>query len=426
MKRIIICADGTWDTPDQIDTDKQSAAREKHESAGEAPARDTAKPLFKGAIREPSNVVKMARAIKPVASNPAGTQQVVFYNRGVGTGLGLLDKFIGGGFGLGLSRNVLDGYQFLVNNYEEGDEIFLFGFSRGAFTVRSLAGMIQRCGLLAKMDAYYIPEAYEHYTLPVYSDTEIEEMVERVPRWLPAGMRRKRQERLRAQYKETSRVNLQNIELFRQGKGFRRRLLPTRPVTIKFIGAWDTVGALGVPLHGPLARWINRKDTFHNVQLGDRVEHARHALAIDEWREPFEATLWRPAGPLPAGHSLRQVWFAGAHSNVGGGLHADRLEDPARPGKLRSYRLENYAFRWMVEQAAEVGLECDFEHYVRFYEARPECTIRNTLTGIYLLWGKHLRPIGETEFGNEDIHPSVRERMQLGYLPDNLKKYLER
>ena len=160
MKRLIICADGTWDTPDIIDTDKKSASQERLQSP--SPDQEQ-KILYTKPIREPTNVVKMARAIVPTAKD--NTPQVVFYDTGVGTGMGFYEKFIGGGFGVGLSNNILDCYRFLVDNYDEGDDIFLFGFSRGAFTVRSLAGMLHRCGLLTKDDAYYIPEAYEHYLL---------------------------------------------------------------------------------------------------------------------------------------------------------------------------------------------------------------------------------------------------------------------
>ena len=382
MKRLIVCADGTWDTPDHIDTDKESA-RQEHLGA----VAGDQKILYSKPIREPSNVVKMARAIRPSAKD--GTAQVVFYDAGVGTGSGLYDKFIGGGTGAGLSKNVLDGYRFLVNNYDEGDEIFLFGFSRGAFTVRSLAGMLGRCGLLAKSDAYYIPEAYEHYLL----DDSLPE-------------------------------NRAMLAKFRS-KDFRKRNHATREAAIKFIGVWDTVGALGLPLSGPIARRFNRKYEFHDVQLSDKVAFAYQALAIDEWRTPFQATLWDPHGPPKAGQVIEQRWFAGAHSNVGGGLNADRLPDSK--GKLRSYRLENFAFRWMAAKAsaADVGLELD-QRYLRFFNALPTCSIRNTLTGFYKLFGKHLRPIGKTRYGNETIDDSVMQRVKVdaSYRPANLLEHL--
>lgn len=385
MKRLIICADGTWDTPDIIDTDKKSAEQERSQSSAPSPEQEI---LYNKPIREPTNVVKMARAIKPTAKD--NTPQVVYYDTGVGTGLGFYDKFIGGGFGVGLSNNVLDCYRFLVDNYDEGDDIFLFGFSRGAFTVRSLAGMLHRCGLLTKDDAYYIPEAYEHYLLDDHD---------------PA------------------------LPIFREGKGFRKRNHPSRLVGIKFIGVWDTVGALGLPFHGPLARRVNQRYAFHNVQLSSRVEFAYQALAIDEWRYPFQATLWDPSEPPPEYQIIEQRWFAGCHSNVGGSLNADRIPDAL--GKYRSYRLENYAFRWMVKKATAklVGLECNWDYLLHF-NARPECSMRDSLTGFYKLWGKYLRPIGKTKYGNETIDESVMERMELNtnpkYQPPNLMEFLNK
>lgn len=384
MKRLIICADGTWDTPDYIDKDKKSEQQERLQVPSGKPEE---KILYNKPIREPTNVVKMARAIKPTAED--GTVQVVYYDTGVGTGLGLYDKFIGGGFGVGLSYNILDCYRFLADNYDDGDDIFLFGFSRGAFTVRSLTGMLHRCGLLTKDDAYYIPEAYEHYLL---DDGD------------PA------------------------LPIFRNGIGYHKRNKPSRIVPIKFIGVWDTVGALGLPFQGPLSRSINQKYAFHNVQLSDRVQFAYQALAIDEWREPFQATLWDPKTPPSNDQVIEQRWFAGCHSNVGGSLNADRLKDEAT-GMYRSYRLENYAFRWMVKKAtaASVGLDCSWD-YVKFFNARPDCSMRNSLTGFYKLWGKYLRPIGETQYGNETIDESVLERMKFNsaYQPPNLMKFLNR
>ncbi len=384
MKRIIICADGTWDTPDYIDTDKESARLERQRSSSAAQEQQI---IYKKPIREPTNVVKMARAIKPTADD--GTQQVVYYDPGVGTGLGLYDKYIGGGFGAGLSNNILDCYRFLVNNYENGDAIFLFGFSRGAFTVRSLGGMLYRCGLLTKDDAYYIPEAYEHYLLS--SDDP-------------------------------------SLKIFQKGRGFHNRNHPSRQVQIKFIGVWDTVGALGLPFHNKIAERFNQRYAFHDVQLSPFVENAYQALAIDEWRHPFNATLWNPKAPLPAGQKMEQRWFAGCHSNVGGGLNADRIPDK-KTGRLRSYRLENYAFHWMVEKAAspDIGLEFD-QKYLTYFKARPECSVRDTLTGFYKLWGPNLRPIGITKYGNETVDESVLERIRVdaAYRPKNLpEKYFE-
>src|SRR5438552_1915600 len=131
MKRIVICGDGTWNERDQLDKESQK--------------------------RHPTNVTKVARAIRPRGSG--GIDQIVYYHEGVGTSGGL-HKFTGGAFGSGIELNIRQMYRFIVYNYEPNDEIYFFGFSRGAFTVRTLAGFMQKVGLIQKDDDYYVPEIY--------------------------------------------------------------------------------------------------------------------------------------------------------------------------------------------------------------------------------------------------------------------------
>ena len=134
MKRIVLGADGTWNVRDQVDKASNT--------------------------RRPTNVTKVARAVRPRASN--GTDQAVFYHEGVGTAGGL-DRYTGGAFGEGIEANIRELYRFLVYNYEPGDELYFFGFSRGAFTVRTLAGFMNKVGLVQKDDDYYVPELYACY-----------------------------------------------------------------------------------------------------------------------------------------------------------------------------------------------------------------------------------------------------------------------
>ena len=359
MKRLIICADGTWNSPDRRDREKPR----KHRSCCEW-------------IRKPSNVVKMARAILPKASD--GTFQVVFYDPGVGTGWGIVDPVMGGAVGQGLSKNILDGYRFLVHNYDDGDELFFFGFSRGAFTVRSLAGFIQKCGLLPKKNCYWIPEAYEHYRL------------------------------------EDNEENRANIERFHSMNNVRK-------VKIKFIGVWDTVGSLGIPFDGIIGRQLNNQYAFHNVDLGEDVENAYHALAIDERRKPFKPTLWKVKG-VP-GQKVAQVWFAGVHTNVGGGCDPDGLA--------------NCAFQWMLEKAELNGHGLEFDkEYASYFKAHPTSALRDSMSWYYRLLGEYLRPIGEMENGHESVHPSAATRLEAEpppkledggpYKPPNLLAYLNK
>ncbi|HWH09146.1 MAG TPA: DUF2235 domain-containing protein, partial [Candidatus Thermoplasmatota archaeon] len=240
MKRLVVCCDGTWNTADAVVDGKPC----------------------------PTNVVKMARAVLPRDAN--GVPQVVFYDEGIGTG-GLLDRVVGGATGRGLMRNVGDAYRFLVWNFEPGDEVYLFGFSRGAYTARSLAGLVRKCGILRKGQGCRFEEAYDFYRGDVH------------PRD-PAA----------AEFR-------------------RRNSVETR---IRFLGVWDTVGALGVP--GRLRGLTMRRHRFHDVKLSSTVDHAYHAVAIDERRKAFAPALWE-TDPANAGQVVEQAWFPGAHSDVGGG-----------------------------------------------------------------------------------------------------------
>ena len=284
-KRIVVCADGTWNSP--------------YRSDGSSPSL--------------TNVLKMSQAVRPLARD--GRPQPVFYHTGVGTGWGWIDRLLGGGMGLGISKNILDAYLFLVSNYEAGDEIFLFGFSRGAYTVRSLAGLVRNCGILRKQHADLVQTAYEHYR-----GTQGE--------WRPGGDAAT-QFRERFTWREVPR-----------GDGDPRGT----DTGITFVGVWDTVGALGVPggfLRNATQRWYS----FHDTQLSRWVDHAYHALALDECRAAFYPTIWDPKSERLPGQSLEQVWFAGVHSNVGGGY-----PDPG---------LSDVAFDWLASSAEQHGLDLD-------------------------------------------------------------------
>ena len=272
-KRLVICCDGTWNEPDQ--------------SVDGNAADET----------ESTNVLKVVRGLAPVDGGQV--PQVVYYDTGVGT-QGLADKYIGGGLGSGMSENIRQAYRFIANNYHEGDELFLFGFSRGAYTVRSLAGFIGVVGLLKKENLRLLPEAYALYRLP--PDMRAGSMVE--GRLKRVG--------------EPSRI----------------------PTPIQFIGVWDTVGALGAPTP-ILGRLTRKRVSFHNTQLGKEVKHAYHALAVDERRRPFQPDLW--TGAPVEGQTIQQAWFAGVHSNIG--------------GSYRNCGLSSIALAWMAGRAASHGLE---------------------------------------------------------------------
>jgi len=325
VKRLIICSDGTWNKPDQKDR-------------GE---------------RHPSNVTKIARAIKP--ETPQNIAQVVYYQIGIGTGFGL-DKYLGGGTGLGLSNNIIQCYQFLSHNYVPGDEIYLFGFSRGAYTVRSLAGLISKVGLLPKDEIFFMREAYSLY--------------------------RNRNE---------------NADDFKNKH-------KSQDAKIRFIGVWDTVGALGIPV-GFLKGITNKKYQFHDVKLSSNIEHGYHALAVDEKRKAFEPTLWDPEANL--GERVEQRWFIGSHTNVGGGFEKDGLA--------------NIPLHWLKGKAFKLGLEFD-DNFLGYYRPYELDEIRESWTGKIPLIGRVLRKIHFTKNGNEIIDISVNKRIETNpeYKPKNI------
>lgn len=274
-KRIVIACDGTWNRPDQ----------------------------GKGQEVTPTNVVKLALGV--AAQDAQGHEQAVFYERGVGTG-GLVDRLGGGAVGIGLSRNVRSPYAYLAQAYEPGDVLYLFGFSRGAYTARSLAGLINNCGILRPEHVDRVDDAYRLYRATAAST-------------MPSG---------------------------NEARLFRRSYAQEDRTKIHVLGVWDTVGALGVPVPAPvpkaLRKWLTQSWSFHDMRLGSQIEHAVHALAIDERRRPFEPTPMLKQDDAPPEQTLDQVWFAGVHSDVGGSYCDPELAD--------------ITLLWMAGHAAQRGL----------------------------------------------------------------------
>ncbi|MGH3901914.1 MAG: DUF2235 domain-containing protein [Pseudonocardiaceae bacterium] len=356
-KRLVVCCDGTWNTPDQ--------------QRGGKPA--------------PTNVTRVALAVAPEDST--GAEQRTFYHRGVGTNR--WERIRGGVFGFGLPRDVRDTYRFLVQNYEPGDELFFFGFSRGAFTARSTVGFVRNSGILRREHADRIGEAYALY-------------------------------RSRNSRKHPSSIE---AKLFRRSYSHEPR--------IHFIGVWDTVGALGIPLNGlRLVNLLNRRWQFHDTDLSTMVDAAFQALAIDEKRRPFQPTIWKQpanADEQQVKQVLEQVWFAGVHCDVGGGY-----PEPA---------LAEVALRWMVGRAHSCGLDfqsgafaplpsgdAETEQYtVRYVGPDAFGLLHESRKGFYRLLQPFIRELGATDC-HEYVASSAVERHQRikAYAPPGLVKYLGR
>ena len=325
-------------------------------------------------------------------------EQLVYYSAGVGTQTG--ERLSGGMFGIGINEEVIDAYQWLVEHYEPGAQVFIFGFSRGAFTARSLAGFISKCGLLKPGSPVSMKQMFERYR------------------------------------KGTAQSVLALGKVVESGLPLEDRWIKeySRPIPIWFQGVWDTVGALGVPL--PCVPNVSREDfAFLETDLRINDTHAYHALAIDEHRKAFAPTLWVKSTPKQGDtypprdlDHVEQRWFAGAHANVGGGYENDLLAQ--------------IPLQWLMNKAIAHGLE--FKDNVVIDGDENTCPIRDSLAemahGIYevLTLGKHYyRSIGAEprDTGdavestiNETIDGTVFDRWRADetYRPPNLKEWAAR
>lgn len=358
QKRIILCCDGTWNKPGIKD---------------------------RGMLVK-TNVQKIFEAIN---EGTGDIQQVKFYGQGVGTGFSVRDRFLGGGAGVGIDRNIQDAYKFIMWNYSPGDQLYLFGFSRGAYTVRSLAGLVRNCGIMKPEYLHLVDEAYHLYrdrTALTHPDSDL-------------------------------------MKAFKRSYG-----IDEVETEIKFMGVWDTVGALGIPLRW--FNWLNTKYKFHDVKLGSQVKFAYHALAIDEKRKIFEPALWElneHTNTIAGTQVCQQVWFPGVHSNVGGGFADSGLSDTT--------------LLWMINRAVDTGLQID-QNFLAKIKADSAGELRSSTSGIYSITSKKIRDINsgvamrtDPETGkkitvkvirNESIHYSCLERRykQAKYQPNNLVKAL--
>ena len=307
----------------------------------------------------PTNVVLAAASINRKTLD--GTAQVIYYDEGVGTGkfdtsqfigraASLIDKIIGGGWGWGLTENIREAYRFLIFNYDPGDEIFVFGFSRGAFTARSFIGLVRYVGPIRRLHAARIDEALDLYHKRVKKENQSTEDIQR----------------FRAEYSTDVLVNkededwrVKNVQGYVAGTA--------KLVRIKYLGVWDTVSALGTPEAVPGSEKINTDFHFHDPSITDFIERARHAVAIDERRVLFPPVLFGDLSKLNdlCGFTSDNVdapyqerWFPGAHGSIGGG------------GDIRG--LSDSALEWILFGAKQAGLSLDVSSGTRIYGLRPD------------------------------------------------------
>lgn len=321
-KNIVICLDGTWNDKDDLDA--------------------------------VSNV-----ALLQEMSLNDGARQISKYVKGVGTS-GWYDKKLGGFHGVGLSENIREAYCYLSHNYEENDKVFIFGFSRGAYTARSLAGLLYRCGLLPLSRSSEIEQLYD-----AYKDKDHGKM---------------------AAYKSSN-----------------------SKCPIEMLGVWDTVGALGIPVSF-LKDISEDLFSFHDTKLSPEVNFACHALAADEKRASFEPSLWQETPATR--HQIKQLWFAGVHSDVGGGYNERHHSD--------------VALKWMVDCAKGCGLllkeDSNYQYRVDLKKAIHESAYN--ILGIEI--GVEPRDAPLTAANKPRVHRSVREKIRLApsYKPLALSKHI--
>lgn len=331
----------------------------------------------------------------------ANSDQVVYYSSGVGTQFG--QRLSGGMLGYGLDNEVIHAYQWLVEQFSSGDHIYLFGFSRGAFTARSLSGLIAKCGLLRQGAPISLPQLYARYKKGNAAPTI--RGLAHVP-----DAQRTFEDKWLVKY--------------------------SMAVPIWFVGVWDTVGALGVPFgHIPM---ISRSDYgFLDTDLMIENDRAFHALAIDEHREAFAPTLWTKTvavnaspGDSPPPRIIEQVeqrWFIGAHADVGGGYEDGILAQIPLNCLMAKARVHGLTFK---DSLVLEGTESEGSIHDSFAEMAG---------GLYKLieLGKpYLRTVGAPPMNddgkvtttiNETIDVSVFDRWgkDVNYRPKNLSSWAQ-
>lgn len=361
-RRLIICCDGTW-----------NRAGDSHDG-----------------VPTPTNVRIFHNALaRGAESDP---EQVPRYFSGVGADGHVWTRLTDGSTGHGLSANIRSAYLWLATTYQPGDRLSFVGFSRGAFTVRSLVGMIERCGLL---DFSQDPEAWVD---PAARAAAVEETFRRG--YVPS--------REEARGWQDTRDDAGDPAL-----RFREELRPglrrDPGSVIEFVGVWDTVGALGVPDFVAVADLFNdpRRFAFHDLDLAADVGCARHAMALDERRGAFVPTLWtrrRADGQrVPLTHAdderVKQLWFPGVHSDVGGGYPEHGLSDGA--------------LTWMISEAQTVGLAFR-DGALEQLAPDPAGVLHDSCTGLYDHLASTPRAVPRVTDDGADttVHVSARERVR--------------
>jgi uncharacterized protein (DUF2235 family) len=318
---------------------------------------------------ERTNVCKLWSAC------PESSSQVTFYDDGLGSDSSWWRwsyNLASRATGLGISQNVKDCYSALIQRYEPGDRIYLFGFSRGAYTVRSLGGVLSLCGVPTRDSHGFHPRTHKEAR-----DELVRHAVEDV--YKTYGDDEATKEKRKA-LGRTFRADFASVE-----------------VSPYFIGVWDTVRALGIPGSSGLVIW---RHAFHDHTLGKDVRFARQALSVDENRQVFEPVPWEETPADLASGRIRQVWFPGVHSDIGGGYPESGLSD--------------LALQWMINEATSVPDPIVFDGTRLTLAPSPLALQHDERKGLGMVWRKGTRQVPPTAVLVED---ATRRRFDAATVP---------
>lgn len=377
-KNIVFCADGTWDGPGKVTVNDIAQDRDNEGELGPDATTNVYK-LFcnlAGTLTPGSSALSREQE-KECRNDQQQVVQVAKYIHGVGDSSNELEHVFGGVTGAGIIARIVRGYTFISRHYQPGDAIYIVGFSRGAYTARALAGMISRVGLL-DASKYNVNDKQESYrrgcaawdmsrSFAFTGSNAVSRMLTRAAHWLGSWF---------------GQQEIKNSDLIAS-------------VNMKAVAVWDTVGSMGVPLYVD----DERIDMFRFVDqvLSNKVQYGFHAMAIDEERKDFPVTRW------DARNNISQVWFVGAHADVGGGY------------ALNESRLSDVTLQWMMKRLGNAGViwqpqlictpQCDKAEFLSARIHEPWNKTPFSLLGALARQSRDPRP--------EDVfHESVKERLQ--------------
>lgn len=363
MTRIVVLCDGTWNSPDMKDTTHVHALSQLLAEDGD----------------------QIVKYFNGVGVNDPEEKGGTFVGKG-------LNKLLGGATGFGLGKKVREAYKFIADNYKDGDELYLFGFSRGAYTARSVAGMIRKCGIIENTGGWALRRAFN-----LYRKTGEHNAPDRI-------VIREARARMSPNFATST-------------KDRDTRTGPKVPiVNIAYVGVWDTVGAKGIPepLFGLFARLYNRRYAFHDAELSSLVKAARHAVAIDERRVFYVPTMWKNLDRLNTeggGAPYQQLWFVGDHGVVGGSAGTDPVSC--------------YTLKWVAEGAPGLTLKDGKSLDHTGANANADLAHLNNPSLVYKIADDLLQWRGGVE-QDGDTHPTAKGRVQTreDYRPQSLRKLI--